>query len=777
VVSVDVLDEEQKYFDAAWEAREASRCTLLQAGAASGGPKKVAAAVNRAAQEVIAKLGSPDEAVAFGRIDLGEETLYVGTRAITDDDMDLLVINWQAPAAQAFYEATVEAPLGVKLKRSFSCDRNQITDFADVVFADLAQRVANLTATPEETWGVDDVLLRDLESSRTGEMRDIVQTIQAAQYKLIRTPLDRLLVVQGGPGTGKTAVALHRISWLLYNHRDELSPEDVLVIGPNDTFTKYIRKVLPGLGDDQVEYRDLRSLGPQPSTGRNELTSVKTLKGEARMADLLRRGLEQRIRFPVGSSSLQIGPTHGGVDFTREEIEFALPDHRAKATYAAGRASFRAYLQREVERRAAPFVTITPQTLDNAVERVWPALTSSAFLRDLLGSRDRLLAAAEESFTAAEINRLFRSPSEKLSQEEWSDVDVALLDEAEALINGQPVSFGHVVVDEVQDLSPMQLRSIARRSRDGSMTVVGDLAQATMPWARDSWDEVVTPLRGEHEALIETLQFGYRVPKQLYEFAARLMPYAAPGIEPPVVIRTGPTNPQLVETSADDLAAAAVEAARQYAGSGRFVGLICPDRIRRSVENELTRLDVAWADVGAGHLDASINLARPSESKGLEFDAVVVVDPESIVGESDWGIRYLYIALTRTTRHLTVVHTGDPLALPAEGEPEDALIRVAEVRGLDQLPLFHAPVDPPRNAQSERNGNSSALRPASSVERPQPQFGRSSGEAETLQSRIAKSVAHDLAERIRSTVAPNLWVMVLEELNRDFSSSSSVDLP
>ena len=485
-----LIAEEQSYFDRAWEAREASRAVLKEAPGAACGPAKGAAAVRRAANEAAERMGSPDDEVAFGRMDLDGHPWYVGKRAITDPDKDLLVINWQAPAAAPFYEASIGDTLGVTLKRTFRCRGNTINDFDDVIFADLVERVDELSST--ERWGMDDAVLRDLELSRTGEMQDIVQTIHAAQYELIRKPLELLLVIQGGPGTGKTAVALHRVSWLLYD-RPELSAQDILVIGPNRTFTQYIRSVLPGLGEEDVAHTDLQALGPQRATGRREDVASATLKGDSRMAELLATALYQRVRFPDRTATLDVGALPGSPRFTRDEIEAELRRHR-RSTYADGRSAFRQYLTRESATRARRGLPVPASAVEAALERVWPSLTPQAFLRDLFGSRERLLAAAGELFNAAEVNLLFRPAAERITQEGWTDADVALLDEADQLINGLPTTYSHIVVDEAQDLSPMQLRSVRRRSVDGSMTVVGDLAQSTGAWARHSWDDVASGL-------------------------------------------------------------------------------------------------------------------------------------------------------------------------------------------------------------------------------------------------------------------------------------------
>jgi DNA helicase IV len=734
----DALDIglEQEYFDRAWSEREG-------AAKAAAGPTKTMAEVKRASDRVLDSLGRSDEAVAFGRFDLADGSYYVGRHVISTEDRDLLVINWRVPAAQPFYMASHADPSGVILRRQFTTDRNTIIDFDEIVFADLARRVEEITAP--ERWGVDDAVLRDLDQDRTGEMRDIVQTIHAAQYGLIRFPLDQLLIIQGGPGTGKTAVALHRVSWLLYNHRDELSAEDVLVVGPNPTFTRYIRSVLPGLGDADVQHWDLRSLGPQSSHRRDEAVDVARLKGEVRIAALLVRALVQRVRFPERTEFLEIGSDRGAPRFSREDIEAALPRFLTAGTYNDGRARFRTWLTEEAERRLSARQNLSATGLDNAVERVWPSLTSQAFLRELLGSRERLLGAAADDFTAGDINRLLRPAAERISDERWSDTDVALLDEAETLINGRSAVFRHILVDEAQDLSPMQLRSIRRRSRSGSLTIVGDIAQSTGAWARDSWDDVREALQQEHPTTAEELSLGYRVPEQVYAFAVQLLPYAAPAVVPPRVVRKGPADPDLVKVESSDVAERAVAAARGFAGRGLFVGVICPDVFRAEVEEELRRNDVHWSDTSQGALGASINLARPSEAKGLEFDAVVVVEPEAIVAESERGHRMLYIALTRTTRYLSVIHSRRALPLPTDDDR--AMLPSTE------QPLLRTVEQPPDEADV----------PAVPAEAP---FSKPILAGADLSDVVTRTVAEILAEQVRANVPESKWPLIVDRLRR-----------
>ncbi|MFD2082890.1 DNA helicase IV [Actinopolymorpha cephalotaxi] len=750
---------EQTYFDRAWGERERKREVLRSAPMAAAGPISGTALIKRAAERAIEALGAPGDSVAFGRFDdSAGDTYYIGRHLINTEDRDCLVINWQSPAAMPYYKATHDDPCDVRLKRSFNTHANKVLNYEDMLFADLAQRVEELSGS--ERWGIDDTVLRDLDAHRTGEMRDIVQTIHAAQYELIRSPLEQLLIIQGGPGTGKTAIALHRVSWLLYNHQGKVAPSDVLVVGPNPTFTRYIRSVLPGLGDADVEHRDLSSLGPQASTGRSEDPEVTRLKGEARMGRLLTRALQQRVRFPERSDVLDIGRGVGAPRLGRNAIQSVLPRFLAATTYNDGRGQFRAWLSERVQRGRLSTVALSAGSLDAAVERVWPSLTPQSFLRDLLGSRERLVAAAGDDFTAGDIGRLLRTPAERISEERWSDADVALLDQADYMISGRFPTFHHIVIDEAQDLSPMQLQSVRLRSRTGSLTVVGDLAQSTGPWARDSWADIEETLVRRHPSKVEELTLGYRVPEQVYALAARLLPIAAPEIVPPRVVRRGPADPELTQVEPEDVAGQAVVTAREYAGRGLFVGIVCPDDVREDVEDSLRRAGVAYSDVGSGKLGASINLARPVEAKGLEFDAVVVVEPESIVAEYERGHRMLYVALTRTTRYLSVVFSRTALALPVDSA--GGATPVADV------PVIRTVEEPP-----EESPTPTRRRPEvdTGPSRVRTDHSSKDGVGSDIADTVSQAVAVTIAAHIRHSVGEPLWADVIDRIRLELGVS------
>jgi DNA helicase IV len=502
-------------------------------------------------------------------------------------------------------------------------------------------------------------------------MREIVATIQAAQYDIIRTPLDRLLVIEGGPGTGKTAVALHRVSWLLYQHAPggqptgprgaDLRADDVLVVGPNPTFTRYIGTVLPELGDTDVVMRDISELAPTVRRGRTEPAGAARLKGDARMAGMLARALHTRIGAPEPEERLLLEGRVATVPGTEvaDVVAWALS---VPAGYARRRHLLRERLMQLVFDRTG-VAPARQGAVENLVERLWPQQSAASFLRDLLGSRARLRAAAAGELSDEETALLHRRGADRLAEEIWSHADLPLLDEVDHLITGTVRQYSHIVVDEAQDLSPMQLRCVGRRSRHGSLTIVGDLAQSTGRWARDTWAGVTDHLPATQPVTVAPLRYGYRVPRQVYAEAQRLLPVAAPLVAPPEVVRDGPAAPRMHRVDLPERAGRAVEVAQAHAAAGRFVGIVCPTRRRREIEQALADNGVEWSSADRGELGASVNLVTPQEAKGLEFDAVVVVEPEDIVAADERGHRLLYVALTRTTGFLDVVSVGEPVPL------------------------------------------------------------------------------------------------------------------
>ena len=698
--------------------------------------------------------------------------------SVLDEKKKALVINFNAPAAACYYKATPADPMGLIRKRTFEVEAHRLTDYEETVLKELEKDLEALRKAPQ---GPEDSLLRDLESSRDGNMRHIARTIGAAQYDVISHPLDQLLVVQGGPGTGKTAVALHRVSYWLYNSQtapdpaDRLAPTDVLVVGPNQAFTKYISRVLPGLGDDDIEYRHLRNLGPQSSDARHEPMTLARLKGEGRMATLLARALRNRIRVP--EEPLEVGPAGNRVTVARAAVQERI-EQLVILPYRIGREQFRTWLTAEVAQQGR---TYPAEVINASVERVWPLPTAQRFLQELLSSQNMLLAAAGDDFSAGDIHNLQRQAAGRISEETWSDADVALIDEIEWLMDGRLPVFKHIVVDEAQDLSQMQLRSLQRRSATGSMTVVGDLAQSTGPYARDSWDDVVRTLEQGNASRVVELEYGYRVPRQVFEFAAQLLPFAAPTISQPEVIRSGPADPELLEHDPDDLGAGAAAAASAHAGRGAFVGIVCPASLRDQLTQALKRRSIRWADGDAGLNAAlsSINVVSPETAKGLEFDAVVVVEPEEIVSSDPHGLRLLYIALTRTTSHLSVVHSGRAMPLPEPTALFDVPTEVAEplpfeIPARDAHKALPSPILEVPETELAASATPAPEPPAPSADpseeaAPATVSVRQAGAARSfdLSAAVVAAAVNEVADGVRQAVPQEQWAKMINELRKE----------
>ncbi len=746
------LQAEQDYFDKALETLGASLATLKDSGTAAADNKTRNELLKRAAQAEIDARSAYEEGVAFGRFEFDDEhrsegdengRVYLGKVAVFSDADFPLVVNWQRPVAARYYEASHEDPQGVVATRAHSCERNKVIDFEEVLLGELSRDVAKLLE-PD----VDDTLLAELGRSRTGELRDIVRTIRAAQHRIIRSDIDQLLVVQGGPGTGKSVLALHRVSWLLWNHQQSLSPEQVLVIGPNPTFIRYIRDLLPALGDRAVRHEALNRLGPgNVAVGRDEPADVARLKGDLRMRRLLERGIADRITVPDedDDSGSQRGRSLPRLPL--DEVRATVGRLRAQP-YSAGRNALREYLRGVL--RDGPGSSGSATAADPWLDRIWPQLTPGSFLQELLGSEARLLRAAGDDFTAGEVRALHRRAAERLTDEEWSEADIALLDYAERLISGPGEQFGHIVVDEAQDLSPMQLESVARRSRGGSMTVLGDIAQSTGVWARDSWDEVVSILEGAAPSKVVELEVGYRVPAEAFRLAAALLPVIAPGVMAPRVVRSG-SNPEfLAAENEGKRSELVVDQASSYAARGQMVGIICPEDARDRVATTLKARDVKWRDASAGELGAGINLVDPRGAKGLEFDAVIVVEPELIVASDERGGRLLYVALTRTTQHLAIVHIGDPLPLGSGQASEDA-----------------ASTKPPADRGDRPDNPASTDDETSAIERPEP----------VELPRAVRLIAAAMAAEIRETLREDQIPLVLRALIDELGEGGAEDPP
>ncbi len=635
------LTSEQDYVDRAYEQLERMRQIVASAGDKVDG-EVAQAAMDAWAAKRLRTYEDAERGLCFGRLDFEtmSRPLYVGRRWVHDEEQRQLVVNWQAPAARPFYTATPQDPHGVTLRRRFRTDGRRVVDIADEA----------LDGSIVDGAAVGDFLLEELGRNRETHMRDIVATIQADQYSLITHDADTPLVIQGGPGTGKTAVGLHRASWLLYTAREQLAHRGVLVVGPNRTFMEYVSHVLPALGEDAVEQRAVGELveGVEPSL--RDPPAVAELKADLRLVEVIRRAAELRLASEPEELVLRLDGSF--VSVREREVRALLAQAREEGTTLNDRERFRMSLLRrfyeeygrilgagalrnfdEVEQavRAKGY-------FDRVLKAAWPIVSPEKLVRSLLSSRTALAEAADGILEPAEQRLLVRRASA------WSDGDIALLDEAHALLGTPPRTYGHVIVDEAQDLTPMQLRMIARRARDGSLTLLGDVAQATGAVRYLNWNAVLPHLPRGDQASIEELRHAYRVPREIMELALPLLDTIAPDVIAPVSYRTGAAPPTVRRVEAEHLLAEAYREAIRLADTDGLLALIVPEQL----------VDDALA---AAPLYDAVPLLTPRQAKGLEFDHVVVVEPGLI------DLRELYVALSRPTKTLVVLHAQP---LPAE---------------------------------------------------------------------------------------------------------------
>jgi DNA helicase IV len=609
----------------------------------------------------IALLGESRRPLLFGRIDeVGGQSWRVGRRHVEDLKGDVLVVDWRAPISTSFYRARPGDPLGLKRRRQIMVDGTKVVAVADDLFGP-----GHEDADRTRLRG-GDALLAELERARTGEMLDIVATIQAEQDEIIRSPLDGLLVVQGGPGTGKTAVALHRAAFLLYNH-PELARSGVLVIGPSRAFLRYIAQVLPSLGEEAVLQMTIGDLVSRTRVRGEDTPLAARTKGDVRMASVIARALElsrSEITEPVA-----VKARYTVITLETEAVNDLVATIAARGMpYKAGRTALQARLvtlARHSLRRAGRYEGDEPwferdlkasSEFAQLRDRLWPRVSPAQLVTDLLSRAGFLKEAGRALLDATEITALRRPRPKSIARAPWTIDDVALLDEANFHINGQTHTYGHVVVDEAQDLSPMQLRMLARRAPRGSLTVLGDIAQATGTWNYQSWDEIAPHLPGAADSRREELTLGYRAPGQVLDLASRLLVVSAPTVQPTRSVRQGRREPRIIAVTADDLVSESLAEARRLAAEGFLVGLIVPPG---AVDTEMQHATAGAGDIA--RLDElgitrSITLLPAPAAKGLEFDAVVVVEPMLIAGDEVRGLRLLYVALTRPIQHLSILH-------------------------------------------------------------------------------------------------------------------------
>lgn len=705
------LADEQAYIDHAYECLETSREAAWRmrdmTEADLGGTFQARFERNAFDENMLKRLAELDlgnASLVFGRIDRSAESpdavesFHIGRLAIADEEREPVVVDWRAPVAEPFYRATGRSPMGLLRRRHFVVEGRKLLGLEDELFGeghlglgqdeglDGSNGASGAAAGDGTGLRGYSTLLAALERGRTGTLGDIVATIQGEQDEIIRSPQHGVLVVQGGPGTGKTVVALHRAAYLLYTHRFPLEDQGVLVIGPNRVFLRYIERVLPSLGEagvDQVVLSDLvpgvQFLRPHDRTGA-DTTIAARVKGDVRMSDVIDQAVNERERalrddlvipFRTGYVRLRVDESarivknarrrfrrhNSGRNFVENEVWSALAaTHRDPDV---GPADVKDTLRGTPEIR-------------EVFDRMWPLLTPAQLLHDLFGSKALLKRATRGVLDEVEALALYRPRSESVDDVRWTPADVALLDDARDVLGPQPGrngkiddadeirTFGHIVIDEVQDLTPMQLKMATRRSLSGAMTIVGDLAQATGPLAPTDWDDVLDHLPDRKPSRVIGLSVGYRIPGQIMELANKVMAAATPTLRAPQSVRIGDASPVFVRAGGS-LGAAVADEVRSITSElpNASLGVIAPDSMIDELSEHLTAAGVNHGTATRTGLDEGVTLVPVSVVKGLELDAVVVVEPARIVADHEHGMRSLYVALTRPTQRLSIVHADE----------------------------------------------------------------------------------------------------------------------
>ena len=656
---------ERTYLRRSRQALDRMRQNVLSLDASAAGDWVSAQVLsNELGKRAEALRDDPSTALFFGRLDYQQERLYVGRRHVHDDGGEPLVIDWRAPMSRPFYKASTADPMGLASRRRFGYSAGELTALEDEDFTTSAE---------------SRILIDEIERPRVGPMRDIVATIQPEQDDIVRAGAEHTLCVQGAPGTGKTAVGLHRVAYLLYAHRERMRRGGVLVIGPSASFLDYIRGVLPALGEINVKQETLDGLlDAVPVKARDEAATAR-IKGDARMAEVLRRAIWSNLSEPDEALVLPRGTRRWRVP-AYEITEMAGELRSRGVRYGAGRdlLSHRiahALLVRmesageacddrthEAVRRTRPVKVM--------VDQAWPALDPVRVVMRLLSDPSFLAGAAEGLLDPSEQSLLlWAKPAKGPKSAHWSRADAVLVDEATDLISRTP-SLGHVVLDEAQDLSAMECRAVGRRCETGSATVLGDVAQGTTPWAVGDWPTLLRHL-GKPDAERTVLDRGYRVPRQIIDFASRLLPAIAPGLTPPTSVRSAPGSLDVRRVA--DVHTSVIAACREALAGEGSIGLITADAAVPELTGALTREGLDHVELADGFAGARLVVTPATQAKGLEFDQVIVLEPAAIVeaepagtpdAERTPGLRRLYVVLTRAVSRLTVLHTGDlPLAL------------------------------------------------------------------------------------------------------------------
>ncbi|MFB9696479.1 HelD family protein [Amorphoplanes digitatis] len=727
------------------QADERLRSILLEAGGTPQGRSQREATRSHWAEQ-LAQMNAVENGLCFGRLDFAADNpRYIGRIGLFAEDRtrDPLLVDWRAPAARAFYLATAVSPEGVTRRRHLRTRGRELTGIDDEVL-DLA---AGAAGGREDVTG-EAALLSALTAHRTGRMRDIVETIQSEQDEVIRAGLPGVLVVQGGPGTGKTAVALHRAAYLLYTHRAQLTKQGVLILGPNATFLRYISQVLPSLAETGVLLATLGDMFPGVTARAAEAPEAAALKGRTDMLDVLAAAVADRQTVP--DDHVEVDHDGFPLRIERAVCEQARDEaRRSGRPHNLARSIFVTAVIHTLSLQIAERIGADPLGGDNLLEEadlaetrrelredadvqaalfdLWPILTPRQVLRDLLADAGRLASAAP-GLTDDERGLLLRA-----HRAGWTPADVPLLDElaellgvddtlraravarereqaieyaegvleivegsrsldfedeeeevlsaidvvdASAFVERHEVIdtrtaaeraaadrnwvFGHVIVDEAQELSPMAWRLLMRRCPSRSMTVVGDVAQTGELAGTTTWEQVFEPYVAQRWRLAE-LSVNYRTPAEVMTVAADVLAAVDPSLRPPRSVRTAGVEPWAARVRPAELATELIKAVRREAGgvTGGRVGVLVPAELEEELGRELT---AAIPESAVGEQPDLLNhivLMTVRQAKGLEFDSVIVVEPDRILAESPRGLSDLYVAVTRSTLALGVLHTAD----------------------------------------------------------------------------------------------------------------------
>jgi DNA helicase IV len=602
----------------------------------------------------------PGEVAAAGGSAFAGEQFHVGRRHVHDGSGRAVVVDWRAPVSRPFYRASQAEPLGVGLRRRFGFSGAELTAYED-------ERFGGRAAGPAEP-ATSKILIEEIERPRSGPMRDIVATIQPDQDDIVRSAVEQTVCVQGAPGTGKTAVGLHRVAYLLYAYAERLSRGGVLVIGPNRAFLAYIRHVLPALGELNVAQLSVADLMATVPVRGSDTERAAMIKGDARMAEVLRRALWAQVAEPAEQIMLPRGSRRWRV--SAYEIASLVSELHARGVrYGTGRDMLAHRIAHVIltkmeaagescDDRTHDAVRRTRQ-VRAAVDAIWPKTGPVKVVFRLLADPGVLARAADGLLDPAEQAAIsWAARPRGPGSARWSAADAVLVDEARDLIERTP-SLAHVVVDEAQDLSPMECRAIGRRCATGSATVLGDLAQGTTPWATASWPELLGHL-GKQEADLRVLETGYRVPRQILDFASRLLDHIAPGLGAARSVRQEAGSLAIQPVAPGGLAEALAGACRDALGRPGSAAVIAADDQVPELAAMLAAAGLPHATLDGGPDTEQLTVVPVTLAKGLEFDQVIVVEPARIAAAEERGLHRLYVALTRAVSRLTVLH-ADPL--------------------------------------------------------------------------------------------------------------------